>query len=59
MCWPDGYEPIRKELKNKNPSWYVGEDQDPLADVIGLYDMIVGEYFSRTDTDLVLATGLA
>jgi hypothetical protein len=52
-------EPIRKYSKNKNPSWYVGEDQDPLADVLGLYDMIVGEYFSRTDTDVVLATGLA
>jgi hypothetical protein len=52
-------EPIRNYSKNKNPSWYVGEDQDPLADVLGLYDMIVGEYFSRTDTDVVLATGLA
>jgi hypothetical protein len=52
-------EPIRKDLKNKNPSWYIAEDQDPLADVLGLYDMIVGEYFSRTDTDVVLATGLA
>ena len=51
--------PIRKDSKNKNPSWYVGEDQDPLADVLGLYDMIVGEYFSRTDTDVLLATGLA
>jgi hypothetical protein len=52
-------EPIRRESKNKNPSWYVGENQDPLADVLGLYDMIVGDYFSRTDTDVVLATGLA
>jgi hypothetical protein len=52
-------EPIRKDSKNKNPSWYVGENQDPLADVLDLYDMIVGEYFSRTDTDVVLATGLA
>jgi hypothetical protein len=52
-------EPIRKGSKNKNPSWYVGENQDPLADVLGLYDMIVGEYFSRADTDVVLATGLS
>jgi hypothetical protein len=52
-------EPIRKKSKNKNPSWYVGENQDPLADVLGLYDMIVGDYFSRADTDVVLATGLA
>lgn len=52
-------EPIRKISKNKNPSWYVGELQDPLADVLSLYDMIVGEYFSRADTDVLLATGLA
>jgi hypothetical protein len=52
-------EPIRKESKNKNPSWYIGENQDPLADVLGLYDMIVGDYFARADTDVVLATGLA
>jgi hypothetical protein len=52
-------EPIRKESKNKNPSWYVGENQDPLADVLSLYDMIVGDYFSRSDTDVLLATGLA
>ncbi len=52
-------EPLRKDSSNKNPSWYVSEDQDPLADVLGLYDMIVGEYFSRDDYDIILATGLA
>lgn len=52
-------EPLRKDSLNKNPAWYVSEDKDPLADVLGLYDMIVGEYFARTDTDIVLATGLA
>jgi hypothetical protein len=52
-------EPIRKDLKNKNPSWYVEEVQDPLAEVLSLYDMIVSQYFSRADTDVVLATGLA
>jgi hypothetical protein len=52
-------EPLRKSLLNKNPTWYVSEKEDPLADVLGLYDMIVGEYFDRTDTDVVLATGLS
>jgi hypothetical protein len=52
-------EPLRKDSLNKNPAWYVSEDNDPLADVLGLYDIIVGEYFARTDTDVVLATGLA
>jgi hypothetical protein len=52
-------EPLRKDSLIKNPAWYVSEDKDPLADVLGLYDMIVREYFARTDTDVVLATGLA
>ncbi len=52
-------EPLRKDSLNKNPAWYVSEEEDPLADVLGLYDMIVREYFARTDTDVVLATGLA
>lgn len=52
-------EPLRKDSPNKNPAWYVPEDVDPLADVLGLYDLMVGEYFDRTDTEVVLATGLA
>jgi hypothetical protein len=52
-------EPLRKDSPNKNPAWYVAENEDPLADVLGLYDLIVGEYFARDDTDVVLATGLA
>jgi hypothetical protein len=52
-------EPLRKVSSIKNPTWYVAEEEDPLADVLGLYDIIVGEYFSRSDTDVLLATGLA
>lgn len=52
-------EPIRLESTKRNPSWYVPVDQDPLSDALGLYDMIVGEYFARHDTDVLLATGLA
>ncbi|MBM3389941.1 MAG: hypothetical protein FJY26_10625 [Betaproteobacteria bacterium] len=51
--------PLRKESPNRNPTWYVPENADPLADVLGLYDLIVGEYFERNDTDVLLATGLS
>jgi len=51
-------EPVVKNSTIKNPAWYIAEDEDPLADVLGLYDMIVGEYFARSDTDVLLATGL-
>lgn len=52
-------EPLREISPSKNPTWYVPENEDPLADVLGLYDLIVGEYFARTDADVVLATGLS
>jgi hypothetical protein len=51
--------PIKKNSPNKNPAWYVKEDEDPLADVLDLYDMIIGELFSRQDTEVLLVTGLA
>jgi len=51
--------PIKNSSPSKNPAWYVKEDEDPLADVLGLYDMIIGELFSRKDTEVLLVTGLA
>jgi hypothetical protein len=52
-------DPLKSEFSTRNPDWYVSEREDPLADVLNLYDLIVGEYFSRSDTEIVLATGLA
>ncbi|MBM4230367.1 MAG: hypothetical protein FJ184_06400 [Gammaproteobacteria bacterium] len=52
-------EPIRKSSSIKNPSWYLGEFEDPVGDVLGLYDLIVGEYLARSDVDVLIATGLS
>ena len=52
-------EPIRKSSINKNPNWYVAPEEDPLADVLSLYDMIVGEYLKRNGVELIVATGLS
>jgi hypothetical protein len=52
-------DPIRKVSAGKNPTWYVSNDEDPIADMLDIYDMIVGQYFSRMDTEIVLATGLS
>ncbi len=43
--------------KIQNPSWYVEKEQDPLLDLLTLYDKIIGEYLAL-DYDIVLATGL-
>ncbi len=52
-------KPLREELTQKNPAWYINEANDPLADVLGLYEVIVGEYLSCSDTEILLVTGLS
>lgn len=52
-------QPLRNDTHNRNPEWYINNNEDPIADVLDLYDLIVGEYFARTDTEVILATGLA
>lgn len=52
-------KPLKGNLPHKNPNWYIKSDEDPLAEVLYFYDKIIGEYFSRSDTEVVLATGLS
>ncbi len=52
-------KPFRVASKNMNPAWYVSQNEDPVADVLSLYDMIIGEYFEQTDIEVILATGLS
>ncbi len=51
--------PLRKMLAHKNPEWYVSQKDDPLADVLSLYDMIVAEYLKESHAEFLVATGLA
>lgn len=52
-------KPLRNELIQNNPEWYIHANEDPLEDVLGLYDLIVGEYFRSNDFEVILATGLS
>ncbi len=51
-----------KPLKNlsnlRNPSWYINEDIDPVAEYLTLYDLILGEYL-KIRSELIVATGLS
>jgi hypothetical protein len=42
----------------RNPGWYVSPQVDPLADMLHVYDAILGDYLDMDDTSLVVATGL-
>jgi hypothetical protein len=42
-----------------NPGWYISRDVDPVSDMLGIYDMIVSDYFKDADAEVLLATGLS
>ena len=43
---------------SKNPEWYLKKDVDPLFEILKIYDMILGDYFSLNH-EIILATGLS
>jgi hypothetical protein len=47
---------IESELKN--PSWYIGDKEDPVLEMLKVYDNIVGELLEQ-DVSLIIATGLS
>jgi hypothetical protein len=51
-------EPLKRESSLRNPVWYVKEQIDPIAELLVLYDLMVGEYLELS-TELIIATGLS
>jgi hypothetical protein len=51
-------EPLKRECSLRNPVWYVKEHLDPIAELLVLYDLMVGEYLELS-TELIIATGLS
>ncbi len=48
------------EGNERNPDWYVKQEDDPLRDVYELYDRILGVFLSsNADLRLIVATGLS
>ncbi len=52
-------KPLKGIFLNKNPEWYVKASDDPISDVLSLYDRIVGDYLTLSNTEIIVATGLA
>jgi hypothetical protein len=42
----------------RNPDWYVDRSDDPFAEMLRVYDVIVGDYLAVAGSSLLLATGL-
>jgi hypothetical protein len=41
-----------------NPAWYVASHEDPMAEMLVVYDHIIHEYLKDSENSLILATGL-
>ena len=46
------------ESELKNPTWYVGNREDPVLEMLKVYDEIIGELLEQ-DVSLIIATGLS
>src|SRR5690606_32663261 len=51
--------PISKSVALRNPEWYVAQDEDPIADMLEIYDRLLADYMHRSGCDVIVATGLS
>lgn len=52
-------KPLVNHVKLNNPVWYIPADQDPVKEMLSVYDVILQDVLSMKDTDVVVATGLS
>lgn len=52
-------EPIKKNTLIRNPGWYVSPDADPFFEMLGVYNIIIGDYIADSNAEFILATGLS
>ncbi len=43
----------------KNPDWYIGKDDDPLLEMLKVYDEMIIDLNELHDTEIIVATGLS
>lgn len=48
---------LTEGFKYKNPSWYIG-DEDPIEEMLEVYDRILGQILNQKKYDYIVATGL-
>lgn len=42
----------------RNPEWYVAADEDPIAEMLEIYDAILSDYLAAENVEVIVATGL-
>jgi hypothetical protein len=52
-------KPIKQKTDKRNPSWYVGDNMDPVKEMLTFYDGIVSDYLQAEGIEVIVATGLS
>jgi hypothetical protein len=50
--------PIKGVFTAKNPDWYIKPDLDPIAEMLDIYNVIVGQILNNNQYEIIFATGL-
>ena len=51
--------PYVDSSKLKNPSWYIGKDDDPFLEMLKVYDEMLTDLLELQNTEIIVATGLS
>ena len=43
----------------KNPDWYIDKNEDPILEMLVVYDRLIGDLIKNSETELIIATGLS
>jgi hypothetical protein len=43
----------------KNPTWYIGKDDDPFLEIVKVYDETLTDLLELPNTEITVATGLS
>ena len=50
---------LSSKLPTQNPEWYLEKGEDPIIEMLKIYDKILGDYFSIKKAEFLLVTGLS
>tara|TARA_B100000886_G_scaffold332201_1_gene284642 strand:+ start:21220 stop:22533 length:1314 start_codon:yes stop_codon:yes gene_type:complete len=53
------FNSIINKSENKNPDWYIADKEDPVLEMLYIYDDIVGSLLKNKFYQLIIATGLS
>lgn len=51
--------PVQRLSPIQNPGWYISKNIDPFMEMLEVYDLIIRDFFTLSEFDSIIATGLS